>query len=114
MAPGDRVRIIDDPNMEPLVISEILPGDPPVTEEVAIFVEGGFWRTSRLVKVDEWPAMNRERGLLIDKAIARSITAVGQERLEELQALADQYIERVAPRPTEVLEMLEARIKEGR
>lgn len=61
--------------------------------------------------MDDWPALNRERGLLINKAVAQSITPAEQARLEELQRIADDHIERVAPRPTEVLEILEARIR---
>ena len=47
----------------------------------------------------EWSTLNRERGLLIDKAIARNLTAAEENRLKELEAIAERHIEEVAPRP---------------
>ena len=46
-----------------------------------------------------WPALNRERGLLIDKQIAGTLTESERKLLDVLQAYADYHIEQVAPRP---------------
>lgn len=58
----------------------------------------------------DWSATNRERGLLIDKAIAKKLVADEQARLNALQAYADYYLDRVAPRPTLVLDELEGQL----
>ncbi|MEX2306985.1 MAG: N-6 DNA methylase [Pirellulales bacterium] len=55
----------------------------------------------------DWSATNRERGRLIDKRIAKTITNDEQIRLSALQAYADYYLDKVAPRPTRSLEELE-------
>ncbi len=60
----------------------------------------------------EWSVMNRERGKLIDKSIAGTLTDEERVRLDRLNELADQHIEEVAPRSTNVLEELEKRIAE--
>ena len=62
---------------------------------------------------EDWPTLNRERGELIDKNIAGTLTAAEQERLDWLQDYAEQYIHSVAPRPTHLLEELES-IVEGK
>ena len=54
-------------------------------------------------EVAAWPALNRERGLLIDKDIAGTITPEERKRLEQLQAYADNYLEAVAPREFPVI-----------
>ena len=59
---------------------------------------------------NDWPASNRERGEFIDKRIAGTLDDDDQERLDALQAYADYYIEKTAPRPTHVLDELEDRL----
>lgn len=63
-----------------------------------------------LVFEEDWPTTNRERGILIDKNIAGTITKEEQVRLDALQAYADYHINQVAPRPTRVLDELEGRL----
>ena len=46
----------------------------------------------------DWPATNRERGLLIDKSVDGTLTAEEQQRLDILQVYADYHIDQVAPR----------------
>ena len=55
-------------------------------------------------------ALNRERGQLIDRQIAGTLTGAERERLAELQSLADAHIEAVAPRRTDVLKVLEKHV----
>jgi hypothetical protein len=62
---------------------------------------------------EDWSATNRERGRLIEKNILGSLNAEERARLESLQAYADYYIEKVAPRPTHVLDELERRLFYG-
>jgi hypothetical protein len=62
---------------------------------------------------EDWPATNRERGILIDKGISGTITREEQMRLDALQAYADYHIDQVAPRPTDVLDELEKRLFSG-
>jgi len=47
------------------------------------------------------------RGELIDKKIKRTLSNSERTELDELQAYADYYIQKVAPRPTHVLDELE-------
>lgn len=54
----------------------------------------------------DWSVTNRERGRLIDKSIAGTISPKEQARLDSLQAYADYYLNKVAPRPTYVLDGL--------
>lgn len=56
---------------------------------------------------ENWSITNRERGALIDKSISGALSTEERTRLEALQAYADYHIERVAPRPTNVLDELE-------
>jgi hypothetical protein len=58
----------------------------------------------------DWSVTNRERGILIDKSISRSLTAEEQNRLDALQIYADYHIEQVAPRPTHALDELESQL----
>jgi hypothetical protein len=58
----------------------------------------------------DWSVTNRERGMLIDKSISGSLSTEEQRRLDALQMYADYHIEQVAPRPTQVLDALEARL----
>jgi hypothetical protein len=58
----------------------------------------------------DWPTTNRERGRLIDRNIAETISADERIRLDALQAYADYYLDKVAPRPTRVLDELEERL----
>jgi hypothetical protein len=54
----------------------------------------------------DWPSMNRERGLLIDKNIAGTLNEEERARLNALNAYADCHVERVAPRPASALDAL--------
>ena len=54
-----------------------------------------------------WPVINRERGQLIGKNIAGTISADEKIRLDALQVYADYYLDKVAPRPTRILDKLE-------
>ena len=58
----------------------------------------------------DWVATNRERGILIDKSISRTLTAEEQQRLDALQVYADYHIEQVAPRPAYAREGLGGRL----
>ena len=55
----------------------------------------------------DWLKTNRRRGKLIDKKIDKSITKEEKIELKQLQAYADYYLEKVAPRPTDALDQLE-------
>ncbi len=55
----------------------------------------------------DWSATNRDRGRLIDKDIAGTISANERVRLGALQAYADYYLEKTVPRPTRMLDKLE-------
>ena len=58
----------------------------------------------------DWPAANRRRGDLVDKEIAGTISSDETLELAGLQAYADYYIERVSPRPMQVLAALEDQV----
>jgi N-6 DNA Methylase len=58
----------------------------------------------------DWPRTNRRRGQLVDKEISGTITDAESTELAGLQAYADYYLEKVSPRPTELLEKLERHI----
>lgn len=58
----------------------------------------------------DWSLANRERGRLIDKDIAGTISAEERTRLDALQAYADYHLDKVAPRPTQILDDLEDRL----
>ena len=62
---------------------------------------------------EDWSVTNRERGLLIDKGISGQLNAEERRRLEALQTYADYHLERVAPRPTHLLDELENRLFSG-
>ena len=62
---------------------------------------------------EDWSVTNRERGLLIDKGIAGQLNAGERARLDALQTYADYHLERVAPRPTHLLDQLERRLFSG-
>lgn len=51
---------------------------------------------------------NVRRGYLVDKDIAGSLTSRERAELDELQARVDYHLQQVAPRPTDVLDKLEA------
>jgi hypothetical protein len=55
----------------------------------------------------EWKTINRERGQLIDLVIAGTITEKQKRRLSELEKIAEEHIEAVAPRSTATLDRLE-------
>ena len=55
----------------------------------------------------DWKKANRHRGKLIDKKIAKTISRSERRELDRLQAYADYYLEKVAPRSTDTLEELE-------
>ena len=56
---------------------------------------------------ENWSVTNRERGRLIDKNIAGTISADERIRLDELQVYADYYLDKVAKRTNRVLDELE-------
>ena len=58
----------------------------------------------------DWSATNRERGILIDKSISGTLNPRERIRLDALQTYADYHLEKVAPRPTNVLDELEERL----
>jgi hypothetical protein len=58
----------------------------------------------------DWPSANRRRGELVDREIDGTITVVEALELAGLQAYADYYLEKVSPRPTQVLVELENRV----
>ena len=58
----------------------------------------------------DWPTANRERGLLIDKSISGTVSDEEQMRLDALQAFAEYHINKIAPRPTYVLDDLEQKL----
>jgi type I restriction-modification system DNA methylase subunit len=60
-----------------------------------------------------WPATNRERGKLIDKNIAGTLSVEEETRLNSLQAYADYHLDQTAPRPTNVLDELEDSLFSG-
>jgi len=55
----------------------------------------------------DWSRTNRRRGRLIDKKIKKSLSDSERTELDALQAYADYHIQKVAPRPTRVLDELE-------
>lgn len=55
----------------------------------------------------DWSKTNRRRGKLIDKDIAGTLSEAERTELDVLQAYADYHLERVAPRPTNVIKQLE-------
>jgi hypothetical protein len=58
----------------------------------------------------DWPSANRRRGELVDKEIAGTLANDEAAELTALQAYTDYYLERMSPRPTQVLEELEGRL----
>lgn len=56
---------------------------------------------------NDWEGTNRERGRLIEKSLSRALQPQERSRLEVLEAYADYHIEKVAPRPTDLLDELE-------
>ena len=62
---------------------------------------------------EDWQATNRERGKLIDKRIACTLSNEERTRLDALQAYADYHINEVTPRPSNVLDELEHRLLSG-
>ena len=56
---------------------------------------------------ENWSVINRERGRLIGKNIAGTISADEKIRLDALQAYAECYLEKVDPIPTRILDELE-------
>jgi hypothetical protein len=59
---------------------------------------------------EDWPTTNRERGRLIDKNISGILTREERARLDALQAYADYHLDRIAPRPTNMLDEIEGRL----
>ena len=68
----------------------------------------GFWEF--LEMEGAWSATNRERGQLIDKNIAGTISTEERSRLEILQAYADYHLQKVSPRPTHLLDEIERQL----
>ena len=65
----------------------------------------------RFVEMEQsWLAVNKERGQLIDKDIAGTITAAERLRLDILQTYADYHLQKVSPRPMAMLDELERRL----
>jgi hypothetical protein len=56
---------------------------------------------------EDWSVTNRERGLLIDKAISGSLSTEERDRLDVLQVYADYHIDQASPRRKYVLDKLE-------
>lgn len=50
------------------------------------------------MEANEWERLNRERGQLIDKQIAGSLSPDEAKRLEELQSAADKHLEPLQPK----------------
>ena len=67
-----------------------------------------FWQF--LEMEGTWSAINRERGQLIDKNIAGTISTEERSRLEILQAYADYHLQKVSPRPTHMLDEIERQL----
>ena len=59
---------------------------------------------------EDWSATNRERGALIDRDIAGNLRTEQRARLDSLQAYADYHIDKVSPRPEDMLDELEAKL----
>ncbi len=76
-------------------------------------VEGRICLSDFLQFEQSWSITNRERGMLIDKSISGRLNAEERMHLDALQAYADYHIERVSPRPTNVLDELENRLFSG-
>lgn len=62
----------------------------------------------------DWKTTNLRRGQLIDKKVRRTITKDETLELVNLQAYAEYHIEKVSPRPTQLLEELENILHEMR
>lgn len=62
---------------------------------------------------EDWSVTNRERGKLIDKSILGTLTAQERSRLDALQAYADYHIDKVAARPSHILDELEDKLFSG-
>ncbi|HEY3937915.1 MAG TPA: N-6 DNA methylase [Bryobacteraceae bacterium] len=73
-------------------------------------LQGRLGLSQFLAMEGSWPATNQERGQLIDKNIAGTITAEERARLDVLQAYADYHLQKVSPRPTRLLDELERRL----
>jgi hypothetical protein len=58
----------------------------------------------------DWSGTNHERGLLIDKAIAGSLSLEERKRLEALQIYAEYHVDQVSPLQTRLLDELEQRL----
>jgi len=82
----------------------------PQTRYLPVALEGRIHFSDFLAFEENWSATNRERGRLIDKNISKTIDAHQRARLEALQAYADYHIQKVSPRPTNVLDQLEKRL----
>ncbi|MEX0715692.1 MAG: N-6 DNA methylase [Planctomycetaceae bacterium] len=63
---------------------------------------------------NDWAATNRERGRLIDKRISGRLSPDENARLDALQAFAEYYVDKGAPRPTRALEQIEELLLSGR
>lgn len=60
---------------------------------------------------EQWSVFNKRRGELIDIGQAGKLSLTLFEELREAQAIADLYLECVAPRPTAELDRLEASLE---
>lgn len=57
----------------------------------------------------DWPSTNRRRGKLVDREINGKNTNAETAELASLQAYADYFLDKVSPRPTDLLQQLEDR-----
>ena len=73
-------------------------------------LEGKMHLSDFLQFEENWSVTNRERGKLIDKNISGKMSPEERTRLDALQTYADYHIQKVAPRPTDLLDELEKRI----
>jgi hypothetical protein len=59
----------------------------------------------------DWPASNKERGELIDKAIAGDTTDEEHSLLGALQTYTDYHLDKIAPRPKDFLDEMEMKLR---
>jgi N-6 DNA Methylase len=73
-------------------------------------LEGGMHFSDFLQFEEDWSVTNRERSKLIEKGISGTLNAGESARLDALQAYADYHIDKVAPRPTHLLDELQDKL----
>ena len=80
------------------------------TEYVPRELSSSITLSEFLVLEENWLLTNSERGALIDKSIAGTLSDNERRRLEILQMYADYHIKKVAPRPVEILNEIERKL----